>query len=217
MQEDEITAYLASHPEFFERNASLLADVHLPSPHGGGTISLAERQQLAQRDKISALKDRHTKLVLNAQENDKINDKMHAFFILLQQAKSFNALDQLVRHHLAENFNIADICLRIWAHPLNSTDTENLVFRDVSQAVQAWVSNINNAYCGETPTSIDTDGWFAAPAKSVAVLPLKGKAIYGYLALSSEEKERFYVGMGTDFLQKLGDHISAALSRHVVE
>ncbi len=43
MQEDEITAYLASHPEFFERNASLLADVHLPSPHGGGTISLAER------------------------------------------------------------------------------------------------------------------------------------------------------------------------------
>ncbi|MEO1947841.1 MAG: DUF484 family protein, partial [Methylophilaceae bacterium] len=65
--------------------------------------------------------------------------------------------------------------------------------------------------------SIDTDGWFVAPAKSVAVLPLKGQAVYGYLALSSEEKERFYVGMGTDFLQKLGDHISAALSRHVVE
>ena len=55
MQEDEITAYLQSHPEFFEKNANLLADIHLPSPHGNGAISLVERQQIAQRVKINAL------------------------------------------------------------------------------------------------------------------------------------------------------------------
>ncbi len=43
LQMDEIKAYLKNHPEFFEENAALLADIHLPSPHGGGTISLAER------------------------------------------------------------------------------------------------------------------------------------------------------------------------------
>lgn len=217
MQEDEITSYLTAHPEFFEKNASLLADIHLPSPHGGGTISLAERQQLAQRDKITALEERYTELVLNAQENDKISNKMHAFFILLQQAKNFDALEQLISHHLPEGFNISDTCLRIWANPLNSADTDNLVFKEAPHTVQTWVNNVHNVYCGETPTSIDIDDWFIAPAKSIAVLPLKSQSIYGYLALASEEKERFYVGMGTDFLQKLGDHISAALSRYVVE
>ena len=58
MQDDEIKNYLKNHPEFFEQNASLLAEIHLPSPHGSGTISLAERQQLAQRDKINALEER---------------------------------------------------------------------------------------------------------------------------------------------------------------
>lgn len=217
MQEDEITAYLQSNPAFFEKNASLLADIHLPSPHGAGTISLAERQQLAQRDKISALESRYTELVLNAQENDKTNDKMHALFILLQQAKSLDAIEQAISTHLCEHFNITDTSLRIWTNPVNHTNTESLTFKAAPEAVQTWVNSIHNVYCGETPTTIDTDDWFTNPAKSIAVLPLKSQSTYGYLALASEEKERFYVGMGTDFLQKLADHVSAALSRHVVE
>ena len=48
-------------------------------------------------------------------------------------------------------------------------------------------------------------------------MPLKTESVYGYLALASEEKGRFHVSTGIDFLQKLGGHISAALSRHVVE
>ena len=34
IQENEIKVYLKNHPEFFEKNASFLADIHLPSPHG---------------------------------------------------------------------------------------------------------------------------------------------------------------------------------------
>jgi uncharacterized protein len=215
MQENQISAYLKDHPEFFERNASLLADIHLPSPHGNGTISLAERQQLAQRDKIDALEERYAELVLNAQDNDKIANKMHQFFILLQQAKDFDSIEQLISHNLPEHFNITDTSLRIWAKPLDEEDAENLVFNGVPEPIHSWVNSIHNVYCGETPTSITVDDWFIEPAKSVAVLPLRNGSVYGYLALASDQESRFYVGMGTDFLQKLGDHVSGAFSRYI--
>lgn len=217
MQEDDIVIFLKDNPAFFEKNASLLADIHLPSPHGTGAISLAERQQLAQRDKIVALEERYAELVLNAQENDKIANKMHAFFILLQQAKDFDAIEQLISHSLPEEFNITDTCLRIWAEPLDASDAENLVFKTVPDSIHTWIKSIHNVYCGETPTSIVIDDWFIDPAKSVAVLPLRHASVYGYLALASDQEDRFYVGMGTDFLQKLGDHVSAAFSRYVTE
>ncbi len=216
MQDDEVMSYLQANPEFFERNAALLADVHLPSPHGGGTISLAERQQLAQRDKIEAVEERYAELVLNAQDNDKISNKMHHFFILMQQAKDFDALEQLISHKLPEDFNITDTCLRIWSNPLDINNTENLVFKEVEAPVHKWVNNIHNVYCGETPTTVNLDDWFIDPAKSVAVLPLKNESTYGFLALSSDQENRFYVGMGTDFLQKLADHVSASLSRYIL-
>ena len=79
MQEEEVKKYLKNNPEFFEQNANLLAEIHLPSPHGNGTISLAERQQLAQRDKINALEERFAELVLNAQENAAIANKIQNF------------------------------------------------------------------------------------------------------------------------------------------
>ncbi len=216
MQEDQIGAYLKEHPEFFEKNASLLADIHLPSPHGNGTISLSERQQLAQRDKITALEERYAELVRNAQENDAIANKMHHFFVMLQQANSFDAVEQLVTKELPNAFNITDTCLRVWAKPDHTNDPENFIFDTVPEAIQKWVNTIHNVYCGETPTSIDIDDWFMQPVESVAVLPLRKDNVYGYLALGSHEEKRFYVGMGTDFLQKLDDHVSAAFSRYII-
>ena len=215
MQEDQIGTYLKEHPEFFENNASLLADIHLPSPHGNGTISLAERQQLAQRDKILALEERHSKLVRNAQENDLIANKMHQFFVQLQQAKDFDAVEKLVSGALPEAFNITDTCLRIWVKPEVSANADTQTFTDVPETIQKWVGTIHNVYCGETPTSIVIDDWFTASVKSVAILPLRGESVFGYLALGSDQEKRFYVGMGTDFLQKLDDHVSAAFARHI--
>jgi len=216
MQENEIAAYLKDHPEFFEKNASLLADIRLPSPHGSGTISLTERQQLAQRDKVTALEERYAELVLNAQENDKIANKMHQFFVQLQQAKNIVAIEQLINSTLTADFNITDSCLRLWEKPINNQDGEALVFAETT-ATREWVTDIPDVYCGETPASISVDGWFSSPAKSIAVLPLKHTHVYGYLALASDQEKHFHIGMGTDFLQKLGDHVSAALSRYLIE
>lgn len=216
----EIKSYLKNHPEFFEENAAFLADIHLPSPHGGGTISLAERQQLAQRDKITALESRFAELVLHAQQNDSTANKMHAFNLRLHQAKSFDAIEQLISHDLPEMFDLSDTCLRIWAKPLEQSSQANLVFSDTSEVVKTWVASRTQAYCGKPPAIVGDD-WFIDSAASLAIVGLHQPSLYqpslfGFLALASDSDSRFYEEMGTDFLNKMSELISAALSRHLM-
>ena len=214
MQQDEVKAYLKANPEFFEQNASLLAEIHLPSPHGSGTISLAERQQLAQRDKINALETNFAELVLNARDNDAIANKIHAFNVELHKAKSFDAIEQLISDLLPEHFDLSDTCLRIWANPLDATNRTNLVFSTVSEEAKTWIAAQLQPYCGKPP-SIVTEDWFIEPAASLAIIPLRADNTIGFLALASDDEKRFFDAMGTDFLIKIGELLSAALSRYL--
>ena len=214
MQEEEVKKYLKNNPEFFEQNANLLAEIYLPSPHGNGTISLAERQQLAQRDKINALEERFAELVLNAQENAAIANKIHTFSLDLHQAKSFDDIEQLISQDLPEHFDLTDTCLRLWANPLDAANSKNLVFGNVSEEVKAWIASQTQPYCG-APPSIASADWFLEPAASVALIPLREAQTIGFLALASDSHNRFFAEMGTDFLSKIGELLSAALSRHL--
>lgn len=212
MQEEDIKHYLKNEPLFFERNAALLADIHLPSPHGEGTISLAERQQLAQRDKISALEQRFAELVDNAQANDTINGKVHLFNIELHRAKHFDEIEQLISGYLPEHFDLSETCLRIWAKPIEATTGANLVFSTVSDEAKLWMQALSQPYCG-TPPAIVEESWLIEPAASIAIMPLRDTSVFGFLAFASQDIHRFSSDIGTDFLLKISEVISAALSR----
>ncbi len=214
MQQDDVKAYLKANPEFFEQNASFLAEIRLPSPHGSGAISLAERQQLAQRDKIDALKTNFAELVLNARDNDAITNKIQTLNIALHKAKNFDTIEQLISDLLPEIFDLSETCMRIWANPLDSRNRANLVFSDVSEQTKTWVAALIQPYCGKSP-EIATDDWFLEPAASIALIPLRDEHSVGFLALASDNQNRFYAEMGTDFLSKIGEILSAALSRHL--
>ena len=191
-----------------------MANIHLPSPHGGGTISLAERQQLAQRDKINALETNFAELVLNARDNDAIANKIHAFNVELHKAKSFDAIEQLISDLLPEHFDLSDTCLRLWANPVDATNRTNLVFSTVPEEAKTWVAAQLQPYCGKPPTIV-TEDWFIEPAASLAIIPLRAENTIGFLALASDNENRFFDEMGTDFLTKISALLSAALSRYL--
>jgi uncharacterized protein YigA (DUF484 family) len=48
------------------------------------------------------------------------------------------------------------------------------------------------------------------------MVPLKASGVFGVLLLASENSERFYTGMGTMFLSRIGDVFAAALARDLV-
>ena len=54
------------------------------------------------------------------------------------------------------------------------------------------------------------------PAQSLALLPLRRGAApeaFGVLVLGSADARRFHAGMGTEFLARIGETASAALTR----
>jgi uncharacterized protein YigA (DUF484 family) len=53
----------------------------------------------------------------------------------------------------------------------------------------------------------------ASEVGSVALIPLGAKASIGFLAIGSNDADRFHPGMSIDFLNRLGDLVSAALRR----
>ena len=49
MKAEDVASYLQNNPQFFETHADMLAEISIPHPHGGRTISLPERQMLTLR------------------------------------------------------------------------------------------------------------------------------------------------------------------------
>jgi len=63
LDEMSVAEYLASNPDFFSQHTELLANMYVPAQNGAGTISLVERQQQAQRDKIRQLEANYSNLL----------------------------------------------------------------------------------------------------------------------------------------------------------
>lgn len=63
------------------------------------------------------------------------------------------------------------------------------------------------------------ESWFGetnAPLKSFALIPLRGENVFGLLAMSSEDAQRFYPEMGTLYLKRIGELLSVALLRYIL-
>ena len=213
--EEQIAEYMRNNPQFFERHPALLADMYLPSPHGG-TVSLAERQQLAQRDKIRVLESRMAELLSFGKENDIIGDKVHRLSLGLLAAQSFEILIQMLVHSLREDFHVPYVGIRLWAQPQNPVHAGHEAYTAIDSELSDWTQGLATPYCGHRP-GLDMESWFgenAAP-KSFALIALRSEKAFGLLALASDDEKRFYPEMGTLFLKRVGELASASLLRYI--
>lgn len=213
IHENDIKHYLKAHPDFFESHAHLLAELFLPSPHGKGTISLAERQQIAQRDKIRVLESRFTELILTAEENEATANKVHELTLGLLFAKDVAALHTHLVAFLATHFQLPNAQLKLWVNDSHAADA---LFIDAEDSLKNWAKDLSQPYCGTLPT-MDIAGWFADTPASLAVIPMRYQEVtFGLMAIPSEQRSRFYAGMGTLFLSRIGELVSASLARYII-
>lgn len=217
LTEDQITDYLRTDPQFFERNAHLLTEIYLPSPHGNGTVSLAERQQLAQRDKIRVLEVKLAELLQFGEENDAIGEKVHRLCLAMLGSPSFDILMRLVVEHLHEDFMVPHVAIRLWAPPVDKENAGCEEFSPLGEELRGWAQGLTVPYCGHHPGPglDDLFGSVNAPLKSYALVALRGGDIFGLLAMASEDEQRFYPEMGTVYLKRIGELMSAALLRYI--
>lgn len=202
MRAEEVAQYLQNNPQFFEEHAETLAQINLPHPHGGRTISLSERQLLALREKNKELEKRLAEMITFAQNNEVLQHKVHEFVVALFAARDLETLQEMIPHLLRDIFAIPHTVLHLWQ--TEPPSAEVLAFADAQQ----------QPVCLHHPAH-DTAAWFGEHAPqlhSYAYLPLRaGIDTIGMLVLASEDKQRFYPEMGTVFLQRIAEAAASAL------
>jgi uncharacterized protein YigA (DUF484 family) len=202
MKAEEVAQYLQNNPRFFEEHVETLAQINLPHPHGGRTISLGERQLLALREKNKELEKRLGEMIAFAQDNEALQHKVHEFVVALFAARDLETLREIIPHLLRDIFAIPHAVLHLWQ--TEPPSAEVIAFADAQQ----------QPVCLHHPAH-DTAAWFGEPAPqlhSYAYLPLRaGIETIGLLVLASEDKQRFYPEMGTVFLQRVAEAAASAL------
>ena len=214
---EQVTSYLRSHPNFFEQFANLLTEITLPSPHGSGVISLSERQQLAQRDKIRVLESLMDQMIVNAEDNEATSLRVHQFCLKLLEQQSFSALKLLISESLRTDFNVTQSLIRIWVKPSNSAIANDAIFTHVGDEFNDWVISLQQPHCGSKP-QVAAD-LLDSSLQSFAFIPLYKNAAdqhaFGVLILGAEDQQRFKADMGTLYLERIGELIAAALLNHL--
>ena len=211
--EGDIANYLANNPGFFERHAELLSAVQLTSPHGHRAVSLQERQMEMLRERIKGLELKIVEMMRHGQENMAIAARLHRWTRAMLLTADPAALPARLVEELRHEFMIPQAAIRLWGA---AADYAELPFaRGVSEDAKSFVGSLSLPYCGVN-NGFEAAAWLddARTVMSLALIPLRhGDTAFGLLVLGSPDPTRYAADMGTEFLMRIGEVASAALSR----
>lgn len=206
MKAEDVADYLQGHPEFFDNYAQMLADIAIPHPYGGRTISLSERQMLTLRERVKELEKKLHDLVEISRENEVVQNKVHQYTVALFGARELTSQQAVTVRNLRDIFAVPHAVIHLWKEHPPSTE------------VMAFADEHEKPVCTHHAVH-DTQNWFGESGphlRSFAYLPLRdGKHSIGLLILASEDEQRFYPEMGTVFLQRIAETVSSALQTYL--
>jgi len=219
--EERIERYLSLNPDFFERHQPLLSRMRLPHARTGSTVSLVERQVEVLRDQKSEADRRLAEFVAVARANDQLADRIHRFTRRLLRAPTAASALVSLEASLREDFDAFHSVLLLTAPSDSVRLTEQEPFLrklphdDANMRTFEALLATGKPRCGQVRDS-QREFLFGPEAPSigsVALVPLGEAGGMGLLALGSAERERFHPGMSTEFLKRMGELITDALSR----
>ena len=219
--EERIERFLTLNPDFFERHQPLLARMRLPHMRTGSTVSLVERQVEVLRDQKTDADRRLAEFVAVARANDHLAERIHRFTRRLLRASGAAPALIALEASLREDFDAFHSVLVLTAPVATLAGVElgpflrKLPADDANMRTFEALLATGKPRCGQVR---DTQRDFlfgpeAASIGSVALVPLGEAGTMGLLALGSAERERFHPGMSTEFLKRMGELITDALSR----
>ena len=215
---EQVASFLSNHPDFFDDHPELMAELRL-SHSTGNAVSLIEKQVQVLRDQNRDLKNKLLELVDVAQDNDRLNQRMHRMTLDLLKAGSLLQLLDTLRDHLRNEFKADAIALHLPALDETQQREAGAKYLIIDETLK---DRFPGAYadgkpqCGrfkqEQLELIFKDQ--AAAIESTAIVPLGDFADSGLLAIGSREVNRFNPCMGTLFLSHLGELLSCLLEHH---
>jgi hypothetical protein len=181
-------------------------------------VSLQERQAEMLREKIKALEHRIMDMVRHGNENMVIADRVHRWARNLFLVQSGRALPATIVAEIQQQFIVPQVAIKVW--DVDAKYGKEPFAQGVSDDAKSFASSLTQPYCGVN-SGFEAVQWLDDPAMamSIALMPLRESAAaasspaFGMVVLASPDPQRFASGMGTDFLERIADLASAALSR----
>jgi uncharacterized protein YigA (DUF484 family) len=221
--EDDIADFLLNTPDFFDRHAELLSEVKLTSPHSHRAVSLQERQAEMMREKIRALELRMMDMMRHGTENEVLIERMQRWVKTLLMTSNARDLPHVIADHIQHDFMVPQVAIKVW--DVNEDFKIEPFAVGVSDSVKEFAASLSTPYVGVN-SDFEAVKWLVEPgaAQSVALIALRvtreqdtpqsaaTQPAIGLLVLASPDAHRYHEGMGTAFIERLGDLASAALS-----
>jgi hypothetical protein len=222
LNDSNVSEYLQTYPDFFERNSQLLTKLRLPHVRDvASTVSLVERQVEVLRERNQSLERKLKELVDVARANDALADRIHRLSQRLIRAHTLAQSIGAIETSLREDFDAMNAVLVLFieqAHSLQSDIGRFLrAANPADEDMRTFESLLTSGKprCGQVRDA-QRDYLFGKDSVaigSVALTPLGQKGALGILAIGASDAQRFHPGMSTEFLLRIGELVTYALMR----
>lgn len=227
IDDHHIAQWLLDNPDFFVRQAKLLADLRLTSPYSHRAISLQERQLEVLREKNKNLELRLAELVRYGHANDSTLENLHQWLLTVLAQPTI--APEMIEQALREIFFLPCSALLLWptaeeaqTFPAilkkfadNATTPRcGIVDDDLKRQAQSWLGDENIASLALVPLKPLT--MIEASNHSEVTLPryisTNEDTSVGLLLLGAHDSQRFSAEKGVAYLKQIGELISAVVS-----
>jgi uncharacterized protein YigA (DUF484 family) len=222
INDGSVTRYLETYPDFFERNAALLAKLRLPHlRESSATVSLVERQVEVLRDRNQALERKIAEFKDVARANEALANRIHGLSQRLIRGRTLLDTIQAVETSLSEDFDARNSVLLLFmeqARELEAAAGRFLKTADpADDEVKSFESLLQSGKprCGQIRDA-QRDFLFGKDCieiGSVALAPLGAGGALGLLAIGASDADRFHPAVSTEFLTRIGELLANALMR----
>jgi uncharacterized protein YigA (DUF484 family) len=213
---EDVAAYLAAHPDFFKRHEQSLLDLDLPH-RAGAAVSLVERQVSLLRERNIDSRQRLSRLMETARDNDLLFSRTRRLVLGLLEADSLEACSRVVLDALRRDFAIDHGRLHLFTGgALIWPDTASILDRAQAGSVLNGLLSVGRPIVGplRPQERAILFGEFADEVQSAAVVPIGNPACIAVLAAGSSDPRRFHAEMGTMFLEFIGEVLARLLPHH---
>lgn len=199
LTDDLIVDYLHDNPEFFNRNPELITSLRLSDVHRG-TVSLVQRQQSQQRQKIHGLEEEITQLMAIANHNEQLFALYSDLYLRLLDCSSAPELLDCLYQATTELLSLSG--LKVWLKENTEVSHASIVKNDCAGVMNNRLSK-DDYYFGRLQKSEQELIFSQHQEGSVVLIKLNHiNDDIGFIAISSADADHFDPRMDTLLLSQ---------------
>lgn len=198
IEENMVVEFIQANPEFFQRHPDLLAHLRMPNQNNG-TISLVERQTQVLREKVSALQEEITELMVVARQNEKIYQVFVELYVQLLECETISDVENTLANIFSHELQMTSTKLKVFSEQKDNTF---LLPRLGQKALMENRLSKQSFYMGRLNQT--ESSWLFEDSHNIASVALiKIGDDLALLAVASDKEEHFQPQMDTLFIGQL--------------